>query len=67
MQIQPRAKALALLITIALLFLYQTLHVLAASVGSSGAGNAVTLFVFLLPNLVLGGLGIWLLVREARR
>ncbi len=67
MQIRPRAKALALLIAIALLFGYQMLVLVAGGVGRNGAGNALTVFMYLLPNLLLGGAGMYMLVRESRR
>jgi len=75
MQIQPRAKALALLIAIALLFAYQMLNLLGASLGASGAawtgptplGWTATVLLFLLPNVALGGAGAFMLWRENRR
>lgn len=75
MQVQPRAKAVALLIAIALLFAYQMLNVLAASLAASGMGWTgptafgwmSTVLLFLFPNALLGGAGAFMLWRENRR
>ncbi|MBX3728383.1 MAG: LptF/LptG family permease [Candidatus Sumerlaeia bacterium] len=67
MEIRPRAKSLSALLAAGLLLAYYMLMTFGNAVGAGGASWPVTVLVHLLPNLLIGGVGIVLLIREARR
>lgn len=67
MEIRPRAKSLSVLLAAVLLLVYYMLMTFGNAVGVGGASWPVTVLVHLLPNLLIGGVGIVLLIREARR
>jgi lipopolysaccharide export system permease protein len=59
MEIRPRAKSLSVVMTALLVSLYYAFFAFAQSMGGSGAPLIVTVFLFLLPNLLMGGIGAW--------
>lgn len=72
-ELRPRAKGFAFLIALALMVFYYVLLTVANSIGSSGSfghdamGWTVVAAAFLMPNVVLAGVGIVLMRRMLNR
>lgn len=72
-ELRPRAKGFAFLIALALMVFYYVLLTVANSIGSSGSfghdavGWTVVAAAFLMPNVVLAGVGIVLMRRMLSR
>ncbi|MCC6546772.1 LptF/LptG family permease [Candidatus Sumerlaeota bacterium] len=66
-ELRPRAKTLAFFISISLIITYYVMNTLAGAIGTmQGSSYAVTLFFYLLPNLLIGGAGVFLFWRSQR-
>ncbi len=66
-EIRPRAKSLSLLIAIGLIVGYYALFVMAGNVSANGAGWFTAILMYMLPNLIIGGIGCWMMKRALMR
>lgn len=72
-EIRPKAKAFSFLMAAGLMMLYYMFLTLASSLGASGSLDASILswtllvFVFMLPNILLAGAGLFLFWRALKR
>ena len=66
-ELRPRAKTFAFFISIALIIAYYVMNTWAGAVGTmQGSSFGLTLFCYLLPNLIIGGAGVFLFWRSQR-
>lgn len=66
-EIRPRAKSLSLIMAVVLMASYYALFALAQSVSSSGASWTVSILAFLLPNIVMIGVGSYMFWRATQK
>lgn len=66
-EIRPRAKSMSFLIAFGLMAVYYALLTLGGAVGQYGASWPVAVLAFMIPNLLIGGIGVWLFYRAQWR
>ncbi|MCB2155077.1 LptF/LptG family permease [bacterium] len=66
-EVRPRAKSLSFLVAFVLMAVYYALLTLGAKIGQYGVGMPIAIFALMLPNLIIGGLGILMLYRAQWR
>lgn len=67
MEIRPRAKSFSLVLAGVLMSCYYAFFAFAQSAGTTGVSFWVCLFLFLLPNLLMGGIGAFYFKRTISR
>lgn len=66
-EVRPRAKTFSVIIAALLIAAYYGLFVLAQNFGASGGSTTLTISMFLLPNIVLGLAGLWMMWRAVNQ
>ncbi|MGF1572724.1 MAG: LptF/LptG family permease [Sumerlaeia bacterium] len=67
MEVRPKAKSFSLVLSAVLMSLYYAFFAFAQSAGTTGISLSACLFLFLLPNILMGGIGILYFWRSVSR
>jgi len=66
-EVRPRAKSLSFLIATGLMTVYYAWFLIASEYSAGGAAWPLAFLALLSPNVVIGGVGLWLFRRAGRR